>query len=264
MESFAERARLIKEWQPRRVVIDAMPEIHKVSELKLEFKNVWASTFQEQAIEPHINRGERKISMNRTAVLDGVQQGFAQQDLLIPMQGRDLDGGNYYSQLQASTRILETDDEKPEKKPRFVWVHTKPDHYFMAEGYCGQAAILMPRYDMFEYYDHEAETMSKRVARKVIVSGDTDEEKEDIDKLQQLTPEVTLDNIRKVYAAPTAVKPPVDDKEIWSTCEEELSIKGYVDVFLVANMTGEHVDDVRRLLKVNHYSESIIKGQYIK
>ena len=264
VESFAEVARLLREWQPRRAVIDSMPEIHKVSELKAEFKNVWASTFQEQAIEPHINRVERKIGMNRTAVLDGVQQGFAQQDLLIPMQGRDLDGGNYYSQLQASTRILETDDEKPEKKPRFMWVHTKPDHYFLAEGYCVQAAILMPRHDVFEYYQDESETMNKRVTRKIVKVGDDQAEKDKIADLQRLTPEIALANINKAYVEPTAVGVPVDDENIWRTCEEEVSVNGYVDAFLVSQITNEHVDDVKRILKAHLYSESRIKGQYIR
>ena len=43
---FSQVAQLIREWRPKRVVIDAQPEIHKVMELKDKFKMAYSSLGQ--------------------------------------------------------------------------------------------------------------------------------------------------------------------------------------------------------------------------
>ena len=258
---FSALARIIKEWKPRRGVIDALPEIHKVSELKTEFHFMWAARFQRDVIEMHANKKDREVRMDRTSALDTVMAGFTNQESLIPMEFESIEG--YFAQLSSPTRILEADEEKPEKS-RFVWVHTKPDHYFLAEAYCSMAALLLPRHDMFEFFEDEAEAIKKRYARKRVKSGEGVEEKEKIQEMQGLTPETFLANMQEQYNADKKVKPSVDDAEIWAACEDMDKAQGYVDIFLIANQTEELEDDVRRVLLSHLYSESRVTGQYVR
>jgi len=125
------------------------------------------------------------------------------------MEAEFIDDGQYYSQMTASTRILEANQDNPEKS-RYVWVHTKPDHYFLAEAYCLQADMLMPRHDIFTFYETEAEAMKGREARKI--DKEKQDEREKITELQKLTPHLALEKIRSQYQQTKKVKPKVDDK----------------------------------------------------
>lgn len=263
VSGFSDLAKIIDEWRPRRLVIDAQPEIHAVSKLKNDYKCVWSSRFQETVMEMHVNKNDREVRMNRTALLDDVQQGFDNQDLLIPMHADVIEEGQYFDHLTASTRILEANEENPEKS-RFVWVHTKPDHYFLAEAYCIQAGMLLPRYDVFDYYEQAGEQTEAHYVRKRIKSGDTVAEKKDIERMKHITPEMHLQTLQQAYGEPEKVKPPVDDEEIKHTAEFAYKQQGYVDVHAVAKMVGELEDDVVRVLRILGFSESKIKGQYVR
>ena len=262
-EGFDGLARFIESWKPKRVVVDAMPESHGVSKLKSQFHFLWAARFQDKVMEPNQIKHSREVRMDRTTILDYVRAGYEDQELLLPREAPFIDSGNYFENLKASTRILEQDEEKPDKV-RFVWRHTKPDHYFLAESYCMMAVMIMAKYDIFEHYVEGAKTMRDRVVRKTIKSGDTVEEKKHIDDMKHMTPQVFLGNIQDNYAKPNAVQPVVDDAEIWATCEDMLRDQKYVDLFIVTKLTGENEGDVLRVVKKHGLSESRIKGQYVK
>ena len=158
--TFPALSKLIDMWQPRVVVIDADPEIHEVSTLKSKHKNVWASRFKERLLEMGKDRRKKTVSMDRTALLDVVKKSIDEEEAILPMQADRISNGLYYSQMVASTRVLEVDETNPERN-RFVWKHTKPDHYFLAEAYCVQADFLLPDSLLFEFYKSEANRMGQ-------------------------------------------------------------------------------------------------------
>jgi hypothetical protein len=82
----------------------------------------------------------RRISANRTDVMDQVVERFRKQELLLPSDARILGGrvkensGEYYREVMAPKRTLEPDRHN---NPRAKWVeYSKADHYFHAEVYC--------------------------------------------------------------------------------------------------------------------------------
>jgi hypothetical protein len=258
---FSQVSQLIREWKPKRVVVDAQPEIHKVMELKDKFKMTYSSRFQNRLTKMNVEKKSRSVSMDRTAILDFVKAAVENQVLWLPMKAEFIDDGQYYSQMTASTRILEANQDNPEKS-RYVWVHTKPDHYFLAEAYCLQADMLMPQHDIFTFYESEAEAMKGREARKI--DKEKQDEREKIAELQKLTPHLALEKIRSQYQQEKKVKPKVDDKAIYFAILDMYKTQGYADLVLIAQQTSEHEGDVLRILKQNGFSESRIKGQYVK
>ena len=108
---FSQVAQLIREWRPKRVVIDAQPEIHKVMELKDKFKMAYSSRFQNRLTKMNVEKKSRSISMDRTAILDFVKAAIENQVPWLPMKAESIDDGQYYSQMTASTRILEANQD---------------------------------------------------------------------------------------------------------------------------------------------------------
>ena len=162
VNTFAELKKILKEWKARVVVIDAYPEIHEVSKLKAEFNNVWSSRFQEKRIELSINKRERIMTMDRTSLLDMVKAAIVdEQAFLLPKDAENIDHGDYYSQMLASTRILDVDEKNPENS-RYVWRETTADHYFLAEAYCMQGIIMLPKYSVFDFMNSEIASIEKK------------------------------------------------------------------------------------------------------
>lgn len=261
---FSAVAQLIREWKPDRVVIDSLPEIHKVMELKADFSRVFSSRFQESTNVLSVNKQKREVSMNRTAILDYVRQGVEMQTLLLPMEAEFIEDGEYYAHMMASTRILEPNETNPEKS-RFVWKEgSRPDHFFLAEAYCMQASMLVPNHDIFEFFAEQANTEPEHAAKRKAVHSDlTSEERAAIGKKMDLTPAAALVEIREMNK-PKKVKPPVDDERIQDTVELLAQQQGYVDVDIAAQMSEEHEDDVIRILRTLGFKQSKIKRQYVK
>jgi len=212
-----------------------------------------------------MNKKDMEVRIDRTTLLDYVRQGYDNQDLVLPMEAAFIEEGAYFKQMEAPTRILEQQDEGTvREKARFVWATSKPDHFFLAEAYCFLGSLIMPRVDVFEFYEDESKIMSRRVARKVIKSGDTVDEKERIQELEKMTPELYLSTIQNREARKTAVQPTVDEKEIIEAIYDMHKSQGYVDKFLVEKITNEFQGDVERLLRKHHFKESHIKGQFVK
>jgi hypothetical protein len=153
--------------------------------------------FQEGQRKILINKNDREIRMDRTAILDYVKQFIDQQIMLLPANAEFLENGEYYSHLKASTRILEANDEKPEKS-RFVWAHSKPDHYFLAEAYCVQAWMLVPNVDLFDFFKEQA-AGTNLVPELSKVQGMSDEEKQEMERIARMDPQRFLRQLRSGY-----------------------------------------------------------------
>ncbi len=264
LPGFSQLGQIMREWKPDCTVIDALPEIHKVLEIKADFSNVWSSRFQESTTNLTKNDVKKELSMNRTAILDYVRQDVELQHLINPLNAEFLEEGVYYDHLLASTRILEANEDHPEKS-RFVWKEgSKPDHFFFAEAYCRQAGMVMPDHNVFEFFDQEADALTSHQDKRSVVGGNlSEEERQKIADLQRLTPEVTLINIQK-QNRPEPPKPVVDDQKIKDTIDFMFKSQKYVDADLAAQASGEDVGDVTRILLTHRFKQSRIAGQWIK
>ena len=263
--TFGALSQLIHEWKPRRVVIDAQPELHKVIELKGEHSNAFSSRFQQDIQQMTTDKTKRVVAIDHTVFVDNVREGFLNQRLLVPEAVAEIDGGDYIAQLNRPTRILDVDEERPEKT-RYSWQRVGDDHYCFAEGYCLEAAALVPAQDVFDFYSEQADSMRRDRARAEVPPGDglTMDQRERISEAIHTSPEGFLANLRDTANAPKKVKAPVDDALTWDECESFNESNGYVDVDLVAQRLGYHVDDVRRVLRARGFRESRIKGQYVR
>jgi len=265
LPGFNQLEQLLREWKPKCCVIDAMPEIHKVMDLKDDFSNVWSSRFQEGVTSMIRHKDKKELRMDRTAMLDYVRQGFELQNMLLPMQAEFLEEGEYYRHMQASTRLLEPNELHPEKS-RFIWKEgSRPDHFFMAEGYCMQAGMIMPEHGIFDFFAQESESLKKHGDRRTVPAPDlSDEERDRIAELQGLTPATFLNQTFNKHVNVNPPKPPVDDQKIADVIKYMHATQKYVDVALAANMASESEEDVRRILLDLDFTESRIQGQYVK
>jgi hypothetical protein len=266
LPGFSQLSKIIREWQPKSVVIDSMPEIHKVMDLKDEFHFVWSSRFAETATSLVKNDSKRELNMNRTALLDYIRQHVELELLELPLNAEFLNDGEYYAHMMASTRILEANETNPEKS-RFVWREgSKPDHFFLAEAYAFQASMIMPEHGVFEFFEQEANAMASHTSkRRITGSGDeVDEEKrQKLADMAVLTPNAALSVIAEKNK-PVLPKPKVDDEKIGDAIEYMYEAQKYVDIYLVSKGVGENESDVRRVLLTMGFKESRIKGQYVK
>lgn len=224
LNTFEELAQLIRAWQPRVVVIDAMPEIHEVSRLKKQFNNMWASQFQQGKLEMGRDRLSKIVKMDRTSILDFVRRGFDEQTLVLPETADTIP--NYYSQLQASTRVLEIDENNLERS-RFVWRHTRPDHFFLAEAYCMQAVMMVPSSGVLDYYASEINRMKKGLdptTEEVLQHIGEEKTEEELKRTQQINKQQFLSGLDKTYRArPTIVRSTQDVEGEVVAIAEQLS-----------------------------------------
>lgn len=264
LPGFTQLVRIIREWKPDRIVIDAMPELHKVMELKADFSNVWSSRFQVGAATLSKNENKRELTMDRTALLDYVRQDVELKALVNPLKAEFLEDGSYYAHMIASTRILEVNDAHPEKS-RFVWKEgSKPDHFFLAEAYCRQAGMIMPDHSIFDFFDSQSKSLKSHADKRNVTGAPlSEDERQKIADLQKLTPEVALSNIHKKNA-PKVKKPVVDDEKIRDVIDYMYNSQKYVDVTLAAQMSGEDQGDVVRVLSSLNFKQSRIAGQWVK
>ena len=196
LPSFALVHALIREWNPKMVVIDAQPEIHEVMNLKEAFKQVYSSKFQQGLLQVNVNKADRVISMDRTALLDALRAEFEGEHSLLPIGAEHLEGGVYYSHMKASTRVLEVNETNPEKS-YYAWEHVSPDHYMLAEAYCLQADLMIPRNSVVDYYAGLVKDQQTTEGAKVSeVSAQTGLSAEEVARLAAMSPEQFLGGIK--------------------------------------------------------------------
>ena len=262
---FSQVGSLIREWKPSCCVIDAMPEIHKVMDLKSDFSMVWSSRFQEGTTSLVKQKEKREVRMDRTAILDYVRQAFELQKMILPAQAEFIEEGEYYAHMQAATRILEANEDNPEKS-RYVWREgSRPDHFFLAEAYCMQAGMTMPDHGVFDFFEQEASSMSDYADKHdVEAPGMSDEERLRISQLQHLTPTAFLSSQFDKHVNVDPPKPAVNEQRVSDVINFMYESQGYVDISLVENSVTEGFDDIAKVLSDLGFKESRIKGQYVK
>lgn len=265
LPGFNQLAELLREWKPRCCVIDAMPEIHKVMDLKEEFSMVWSSNFQNDATSLTRINAKRELRMDRTAILDYVRQGFEMQTMILPMQAESIEDGEYYAHMQASTRILDADEENPEKS-RFVWKEgSRPDHFLLAEAYCMQAGMLMPEHGIFDFFEQEANALGAfGDKRRVEAPGMSDEERERIAKLQTMTPEVFLNQQFSKHVNVDPPKPIPNRQKVADVVKFMVDSQGYADIVLIKSAVTEPEEVILEVLAEQGLVESRIRGQYVR
>lgn len=143
--TFDEVGRLIRQYRPRRVVIDGLPETRMARKLQEDFPRgmVWLAYFAERSKdeEPvHFDREKGTVVVDRTRTLDATLEGFSEvmQANTLPANAREIGGGDYYRHMTEPVRVIE-EGKRTAAMARYV--SERPDHYCFAEAYCHVAAL---------------------------------------------------------------------------------------------------------------------------
>ena len=143
--TFDELGRLIREYRPRRVVVDAMPETRMARALQADFPEglVWLAYYTEESKDERPARFDARngtVTLDRTRALDATLAGFSEavQENTLPAAARAIGGGDYYRHLTALVRVVE---ERAGRAGTAVARYVAPgaDHYAHAEAYCWAA-----------------------------------------------------------------------------------------------------------------------------
>lgn len=162
--------RLIKEYDVKACVIDALPETREVEKLKEKTNLVWDCTFSRSHNPFEINKQKRHVTVRRTAMLDRVQEAVSKKVHVNPMSLRDVTA--YYDEMTASTRVLNAETNPPE----YQWMESKPDHYFLTEGYAELALEIAEGSGVFAFYEKiDKEGKKESINRPTITQTDSPE-----------------------------------------------------------------------------------------
>lgn len=144
--NFDDVGRLIDQYQPESVVIDALPETRKCRELQSDFEDgyVWLAYYTEtdKKSEPaRWNTEEYTVTIDRTRMLDETFSRFVSrrdgsQVNTIPASTDP--AGSYYGHMKAPVRVVE---KKRDGTMIARYVEDSADHYAHAENYCTAAAM---------------------------------------------------------------------------------------------------------------------------
>lgn len=143
--SFDELGRLIREYRPRRVVVDALPETRMARRLQADFPDglIWLAYYTDESKDERPARFDPKNGtalIDRTRSLDATLAGFSEtmQENTLPAAARAIGGGDYYRHLTAVVRVIE---ERAGRSGTAVarYVSAGVDHYCHAENYCWAA-----------------------------------------------------------------------------------------------------------------------------
>lgn len=132
---------LFTAYNVRVCCIDAAPERRLVKDLQNAHPGTFrvtylsAKTGETELAKPSLSHG-RKISVNRTDSLDAVKEAVVKNKLAFPVNAASLDGGAFYRQMCASTRVYDED------RGQYVWTESEADHYFHACAYALMAEKL--------------------------------------------------------------------------------------------------------------------------
>jgi hypothetical protein len=143
--TFDELGRLIRQYRPKRVVVDAMPETRMARALQADFPDglVWLAYYTEGSKDEGAVRYDQKngtVLVDRTRALDAMLEGFSEvvQENTLPAAARGIGDGDYYRHLTALVRVIEEGGRIGADVARYV--AETPDHYAHAENYCWVAS----------------------------------------------------------------------------------------------------------------------------
>jgi len=152
------------------IVIDEHPEIREVEKIKKQIGRMYSCNYKLGRTLLDLRRAreewkkERRISIDRTFILDEVKADFVKQVVINPLGAKDIynddleEFGEYYEHLLNSTRIFV--ETASQNRGRFEWRESGPDHFFHAEAYCKLAEMIDPNILQF-YVDRTKEYASK-------------------------------------------------------------------------------------------------------
>lgn len=134
-----EVGRLIRLYNPRTVVIDALPETSKVRELQASFRKylIWPCYYGVQRLgskkeDPLAwDYKEQVVHADRTRSLDETFARFIDRTNTLPANAAEI--RDYYAHMMASVRVLEKDSTGQEVAK---YIESGPDHFCHAENYC--------------------------------------------------------------------------------------------------------------------------------
>ena len=144
IESFDGLALMMKRYDVKSLVIDALPETTKARELQAAFPRgrVWLAYYVTQKVgskrsEPaQWNRDEGVVNLDRTRTIDMTIARFIDGENTLPANARNLK--DYYDHLKALVRVIE-DGPGGQKVARYI--ESGPSHLAHAENYCAVASI---------------------------------------------------------------------------------------------------------------------------
>lgn len=141
--TFEEVGQLIRKYNVRVCVIDAMPETRKARELQSNNRHgvVWlcyydAGDSSKREDISNWNDKEEQVSADRTRSLDETVTRFGEGVNTLPREIKSVQ--DYYTHLTSVVRVTE---KRRDGNMAARWVETGPDHYMHAENYCTIASM---------------------------------------------------------------------------------------------------------------------------
>lgn len=142
--NFDDVGHLMKRYQVRKLVIDALPETTKARELQADFPAgvVWLAYYVNQSIgtkrtDPvQWNDDDHVANLDRTRTLDTTMARIFDRRSTLPADAREIPG--YYAQMKAPVRAIE---DGPGGTRVVRYVESGPDHFMHAENYCTVASM---------------------------------------------------------------------------------------------------------------------------
>jgi len=150
VREFEELHTLVARFGVKSAVVDIDPETRKAKEFRDTVNcDVWLCDYPSSPDpgEMSIDYEDRTIKVDRTQSLDGFVADVLKQTLLLPANASSLDGGDFYGQLCASTRVFE------EATGHYRWMEgSKADDYFHAGNYERIASQFLRDPELMELY----------------------------------------------------------------------------------------------------------------
>ena len=131
---------LFKQFGVLCVVVDSLPETHKVKELQAKYKMVWRCSYFDNVKDMQKDEKARAVDVDRTQSLDDFMKSILTEEIHLPKNFDSLDNGDVLSQLTASIRRFD------EKRQKYIWDEgVRKDHYHHAGNY---AKIALKLFDV--------------------------------------------------------------------------------------------------------------------
>lgn len=141
-ESFDEASYLLRQFNVKTCVVDALPETRAARAFQAKNKGVWLAYYGEGEVGNKKemvgawNGHEHAVNVDRTRALDEMFSRFcdspnARAENTLPANARNLP--DYYEQMCASIRVLRKNAAGTQVP---AYVEKGPDHYAHAENYC--------------------------------------------------------------------------------------------------------------------------------
>lgn len=186
--TFDELGRLIRQYRPRRVVVDALPETRMARALQADFPDglVWLAYYTEGSKDEGATRFDQKngtVLVDRTRALDAMLEGFSEVvgENTLPAAARGIGEGDYYRHMTAPVRVVEEGGRRGTDVARYV--AETADHFCFAAGTlidteAGQVAIEQVRPGMrvmtrsgYRRVAHAGMTVASAAVRRYVFSN---------------------------------------------------------------------------------------------